>query len=98
MLVWVMHPEAELARELIGFDYTVPLIAGGRVQWLALQHGKGAGDYIKPSPVQALAAIGAAFSNEELPALHAAAALVENKYTYCTSRYANQVSVANLRF
>ena len=71
-------PEAELARELLGFDDTVPLIAGGRVQWLARQHGKGAGDYIKPSPVQALAGIGAAFGNEELPALHAAAALVEN--------------------
>ena len=56
----VFSPEAELALELIGLDGQIPLIAQGRVGWLAQQRGRSAADYVKPSPVQALAAIGAA--------------------------------------
>jgi hypothetical protein len=74
----VYAPEAELAAELIGLAGHVPLIGQGRVGWLALQHGRSAADYVKPSPVQALAAIGAAASGTETPALNAAAALYEH--------------------
>ncbi|MBN1562943.1 MAG: hypothetical protein JXA10_03845 [Anaerolineae bacterium] len=70
-------PEAELAVDLLGVTGQIPLIGQGRVSWLAGQHGRGPGDYIKPSPVQALAGIGAAFSGTETDSLQAAAALVE---------------------
>lgn len=71
-------PEAELALELLGFDGQIPLIGQGRVGWLARQRGRGTADYTKPSPVQALAAIGAGIAGDECAALHAAAALVED--------------------
>jgi hypothetical protein len=70
-------PEAELAVELLKLNGYVPLIGQGRVSWLASQEGHGAADYIKPSPVQSLAAIGAAASQRETEALRAAAALYE---------------------
>ena len=66
-------PEADLAAELLGLNGKVPLIAAGRMEWIARQYQLHASEYIKPSPVQALAAIGAAFSGEEIPALEAAA-------------------------
>lgn len=71
-------PEAELATELLGLAGRVPMIGQGRVGWLAVRHGRGAADYIKPSPVQGLAAIGAAASGTETDALNAAAALYEH--------------------
>jgi hypothetical protein len=71
-------PEAELATDLLGVDGQIPLIGQGRVSWLAIRHGRGVGDYIKPSPVQALAGIGAALSGAETDALRAAGALYEH--------------------
>lgn len=68
-------PEGDFAAELLGLG--VPLIAAGRMEWLARQHGRHAADYIKPSPVQALAAMGAAASGDELTALQAAARFYE---------------------
>jgi len=44
---------------LIGLAGCVPLIGQGRVAWLAERNGRAAVEYVKPSPVQALAAIGA---------------------------------------
>ncbi|NDJ85165.1 MAG: hypothetical protein GYB66_04710 [Chloroflexi bacterium] len=70
-------PEAELAIELLGLPRDTALIAGGRMEWLARQNQRTAADYIKPSPVQALAAIGAAVADDEIAALQAAAALYE---------------------
>jgi hypothetical protein len=70
-------PEAELAAELLGLNGKIPLLGQGRVSWLAQQTGRGTADYIKPSPVQSLAAIGAAVSGVETEALRAAAALFE---------------------
>lgn len=70
-------PEGELAVELVGLDGQVPLIGQGRVKWLADQYGRPVSDYIKPSPVQALAAIAAAASGTECAALESAAALAE---------------------
>jgi hypothetical protein len=71
-------PEAELAVDLIGLAGQVPLIAQGRVGWLAWSQGRAVAAYLKPSPVQALASIGAAASGSETRALEAAAALVEH--------------------
>lgn len=70
-------PEADLAAELLQLAGQVPLIAAGRMDWLARQYGRRAAEYIKPSPVQALAAIGAAAGGDEIQALQAAAALFE---------------------
>jgi hypothetical protein len=67
-------PEAELARSLVEMD-TYPLIGLGRVQWLAQQAGETVEHLVKPSPVQALAAIGAAWSGQEATSLQAALAL-----------------------
>jgi hypothetical protein len=70
-------PEGDLAAEQVGLA-DAPLIAGGRVGWLAAVHGKTPTHYIKPSPVQALAAIGAAISGEETASLEAAVRLAED--------------------
>ena len=70
-------PEAELAAELVGLHGRLPLIASGRVGWLAQRNRRVVADYVKPSPVQALAAIGAAASGVESAALEAAADLYE---------------------
>lgn len=72
-------PEAELALDLLELVGHLPLIGQGRVGWLAWRNGRAAADYIKPSPVQALAAIGAAASGYEMDALIAAAALAEQR-------------------
>jgi hypothetical protein len=72
-------PEAELALELLDLDGALPLIASGRVGWIAAQYGRAASDYIKPAPVQALAAIGAAACGDERAALQAAATLAEKR-------------------
>lgn len=67
-------PEAELALEIAGLQ-ELPLIGYGRVSWLAEQRGESAEAYLKPSPVQALAAALAALYGEELPALQDGLAL-----------------------
>ncbi len=64
-------PEAELALELVGLSNT-PLIAFGKLEYLASQYGLEPATLVKPSPVQALAAVLAAWTGEEWPALQAA--------------------------
>lgn len=49
-------PEAEIAQKLLKL-HRLPVIGYGRVQWLAQQTGAHPASYVKPSPVQALAAI-----------------------------------------
>jgi len=71
-------PEGDLAAEQIDLAYA-PLIAGGRVGWLAATRGKDPAAYLKPSPVQALAAIRAALTGEEAKSLEAAADLAEDQ-------------------
>jgi len=56
-------PEAELAQTLVGLE-GCPLIGLGKLQWLAARHGGQTAQMVKPSPVQALAAIGAAVGPE----------------------------------
>jgi len=67
-------PEAEMARSLVEMD-DVPLIGLGRMQWLAGETGQPVEHLVKPSPVQALAAIGAAWSGREVDSLRAASVL-----------------------
>lgn len=64
-------PEAELALELTGMK-NIPLIAFGKLEYIAAQHGLDPATLIKPSPFQALAGILAAWTGEELSALQAA--------------------------
>ena len=71
-------PEAELATELLDVAGRIPLLGQGRMAWLAAQRGRPGPAYIKPSPVQALAAIGAAVSGDEHASLLAAAAFYED--------------------
>lgn len=69
-------PEAEMARALVGLE-ALPLIGYGRLAWLAARHGAQPDAYVKPSPVHALAAIGAALNGREAEAVEAAYALAE---------------------
>jgi hypothetical protein len=64
-------PEAELALKLVGLE-NIPLMAFGRLEYLAAQHGLDPATLMKPSPFQALAAILAAWTGEEWSALQAA--------------------------
>ncbi len=64
-------PEAELAVQLIDLaDY--PLVAMGRMLWLAQQIDQPVETLTKPAPVQALAAIAAAITKQEAASLMAA--------------------------
>jgi hypothetical protein len=64
-------PEAELALELVGLS-NIPLIAFGKLEYLASQYGLDPATMVKPSAVQALAAVLAAWTGEEWLALQAA--------------------------
>ncbi len=64
-------PEAELALDLIGMR-GVPLIAFGKLEFIAAQHQLDPATLVKPSPFQALAATLAAWTGGELSALKAA--------------------------
>jgi hypothetical protein len=64
-------PEAELALELVGME-DIPLIAFGKLEYIAAQHQLDPATLVKPSPFQALAATLAAWTGNELSALKAA--------------------------
>jgi hypothetical protein len=64
-------PEAELALELVGFA-DIPLMAFGKLEYLASQRGLDVGALIKPSPVHALAAIAAVLTGNEWAGLQSA--------------------------
>jgi hypothetical protein len=64
-------PEAEIALDLVGLS-DVPLISFGKLQYLGEKRGYDPETLLKPSPVQALAAIAAALTGNEWAALQAA--------------------------
>ncbi len=64
-------PEAEIALELAGLA-DIPLIAFGKLEYLAAKRGLDAGVLIKPSPVHALAATAAALTGNEWAGLQSA--------------------------
>jgi hypothetical protein len=66
-----LAPEAEVAVRAVGLGQ-FPLIAMGRMRWLAGKNGESVESLTKPSPVQSLAAVGAAWSGDETRALDAA--------------------------
>jgi len=49
-------PEAEIAQKVLDF-HQVPLIAYGKMQWLAKQNNVPDSSYVKPSPMQGMVAI-----------------------------------------
>ena len=63
-----------MARSLVALE-RYPIVGLGKVHWLARRTGEETERLIKPSPVQALAAIGAARSGQEAASLEAALAL-----------------------
>lgn len=60
--------EAEIAVSLLEMS-DIPLIGYGRLEYLANHHNTTADRLVKPSPVQALAAIGAAWTGQEWQSL-----------------------------
>lgn len=64
-------PEAEIALELVGLS-DIPLIAFGKLEYLAARRGLDAGALIKPSPAHALAATVAALTGDEWTGLQSA--------------------------
>jgi len=70
-------PEAELVLDLVGLR-EIPLVGIGQVCWLAGQVGCSPDQFVKPSPVQALAAIGAAATRQVIPAVLAAERLASS--------------------
>ncbi len=64
-------PEAELGLELAGLA-DIPLMAFGKLEYIAAQHGLNPATLMKPSPFHALAGILAAWTGDELSALNAA--------------------------
>lgn len=64
-------PEAELALELVRMA-DIPLMAFGKLEYIAAQRGLDPAALIKPSPFQALAGALAAWTGDELSALNAA--------------------------
>lgn len=65
-------PEAEVALETLGL-VELPLIGAGKIGWLADRMNVPAHEFVKPSPVQALAAIAAAVTRQIGVSLRAAA-------------------------
>ncbi|NWF64738.1 MAG: hypothetical protein HXY38_10575 [Chloroflexi bacterium] len=65
-------PEAEAALKLVGLA-DIPLIGYGRLEYYEKQHGVAAASLLKPSPVQSLAAVTAAFTGSEWSSIQAAA-------------------------
>jgi len=72
-------PEAELGAQLVGLSH-LPIIGFGSFQWLAETIGGDPEAYLKPSPVHALAAIGAAIGASESESLRAAEAAARNEW------------------
>lgn len=70
-------PEAEMAMQMVGLMEAdeVPVMAVGRLEWAARRIGRTSADLVKPSPIQPLAAIGAARTGREVEALEAALAV-----------------------
>ncbi len=70
-------PEAEMALRLVSLE-GVPLVGLGHTVWLAAQVGAHPDALVKPSPVQAYIAIGAAWTGDIQAGLDAARALFEH--------------------
>jgi hypothetical protein len=69
-------PEAETALAQVGL-VGIPVMAVGRLHWVARGHGLTAEDLIKPSPVHPLAAMAAAKTGQEALAVEAAIVLAQ---------------------
>jgi hypothetical protein len=70
-------PESEIGREMVGLD-AVPAMGYGKMDWLGREIGRRGGELVKPSPLHALAALGAARSGLEVASLQAALAVEQD--------------------
>jgi hypothetical protein len=66
-------PESEIGAELAGLG-GVPVMGFGKLDWWARQVGRAGSQLVKPAPVHAMAALGAARSGLEMEAIKAALA------------------------
>jgi hypothetical protein len=71
-------PEAEMALQLVNLA-GIPLIGYGRIHFFSQRTGWPPEKLLKPSPVQAIAAILAAINGNELDALHTALSIYQGK-------------------
>jgi hypothetical protein len=71
-------PEAEMALKLVNLT-GIPLIGYGRIHYLAKQTSQPAEEMLKPSPVQAIAAILAALTGNEMASLQTALQIYQGK-------------------
>jgi hypothetical protein len=72
-------PEAEVARALVELE-GVPAMGFGKVDWVARRVGLTGSDLVKPSPVQAMAAMAAACTGLEVEAVKAALAVARGDH------------------
>lgn len=72
-------PEAETARRMAGLD-PLPIIAFGKVDWLARRVGLTGRDLVKPSPVHSIAAMSTARTGLEVESLKAALAVARGDH------------------
>jgi hypothetical protein len=70
-------PESEIGAQLVGFT-DVPVLGFGKLDWWARNVGLAGSQLVKPSPVHAMAAIGAARTGLEVEAIKAALAVVRD--------------------
>ena len=67
-------PESEIGARLAGLE-SVPVMGFGKLDWLARRVGLAGSDLVKPSPVHAMAAFGAARTGLEVESIKAALAV-----------------------
>jgi len=67
-------PESEIGARLAGLG-SVPVMGFGKLDWLARRVGRAGSELVKPSPVHAMAAFGAARSGLEVESIKAALAV-----------------------
>jgi len=71
-------PEAEMGMEIAGLS-SLPLISTGRLVYLAERYKRNLRDFLKPSPLQALAATAAALMKDESGALEWAMGVIDTQ-------------------
>ncbi len=101
-------PEAEMALTLVGLERAgparVPIMGVGRLEWVARLSGRSAMEWVKPSPIHALAGLAAAHTRRELDAVYAAVAVEAGQalpalYTDCAGEHVHvfEDSASSLR-
>ncbi len=72
-------PEAEIGRDMAGLT-DIPVMGFGKLDWWAQRVGRAGWNLVKPSPVHAMAAMGAACTGLELESIKAALAVARGDH------------------